>query len=231
MMQAAWRLWQLANHARLAVEAPVLLGHAVCAGPRTRPHVALTFDDGPDERWTPGILDALRAAGARATFFCIGEHIEKHPDLARAVAAEHQIGTHLYSHKRGITDDVAATERELEQVIALHERILGERPRALRYPFGVRGAWTAAKLARWRLVPYHWTFSSLDSRATRGDAVVDFVTPRLGPGAIVLLHDGRGADSTRGKTRDATVAAMPGILAAIRERGLEAVTLDEMFAA
>jgi peptidoglycan-N-acetylglucosamine deacetylase len=230
-MTGRWRLWRWANRARLAVERPLLLGGAVCRGPAFRPWVALTFDDGPDERWTPGIVEALRQAAARATFFFIGEHVERCPDLAREVLRDHQVGTHLYSHRHGVTRDAGATVGEIERVLEAHQRILGARPTSLRFPFGERGVWTARKLAPWKLTPFHWTFSSLDSRARAGTDIVRFVVPRLEPGAIVLLHDGHGAHSTLGRTRGPTVEALPGILEAMSRLGLRAVTVDELLRA
>ena len=159
------RLWALANGVRLAVETRLLRGGAIGHGPRGLPRVALTFDDGPDPRWTPGILDHLERAGARATFFFTGMNVAEHPELAREVASRHQVGTHLFSHHRGLTRDRRFFLDDMERAREVHERVLGRRPGALRFPFGDSGRIRAVELRRYGLVPYHWSFSTLDSRA------------------------------------------------------------------
>ena len=93
-------LWQGLNLARLAVEGPLLRGGAVYRGSSRSAAVALTFDDGPDPRWTPRILEALARADARATFFFLASAMQAHPQLTREAAARHEIGTHLYDHSR-----------------------------------------------------------------------------------------------------------------------------------
>ncbi len=222
-------LWHGLNRARLALEAPLLRGGAVHRGPTDSAAVALTFDDGPDPRWTPRILAALEQAGARATFFFLATAMEAHPALTREVAARHQIGTHLYDHSLAPMAGPEVFAAELARVFAVHEAVLGERPTALRFPHGHAGKIGRALLASHGLRAYHWTFSSEDARAHDGARVAARVAPRLAPGCIVLLHDGRGPGSTQGPGhREATVAAMPPILAAMAARGLAAVTLAQL---
>ena len=94
-------VFRLANAARLWLNDRWLCPGTVSRGPASASRVALTFDDGPDPRWTPAILDVLAAHGARATFFQVGRGQMKHADLARRVVAEgHQVGTHLFAHTR-----------------------------------------------------------------------------------------------------------------------------------
>lgn len=222
-------LWQGFNLARLAVEAPLLRGGAVYRGSPRSGAVALTFDDGPDPRWTPRILEALARADARATFFFLATAMQAHPELTREVAARHEIGTHLYDHSRAPMASPEAFAAEVARVMPVHLEILGERPTRLRFPHGHAGRIGAAELRAHGLTAYHWTFSSEDSRASEGGPVAERVRLRLAPGSIVLLHDGRGPGSTQGPGhREATVAAMPAILEAIAARGLAAVTLGEL---
>ncbi len=224
------RLWALANGVRLAVETRLLRGGAIGHGPRGLPRVALTFDDGPDPRWTPGILDHLERAGARATFFFTGMNVAEHPELAREVASRHQVGTHLFSHHRGLTRDRRFFLDDMERAREVHERVLGRRPGALRFPFGDSGRIRAVELRRYGLVPYHWSFSTLDSRAETPVRIVERFSSLVGPGDIVLLHDGRSPGSSLGPGhRRNTVAALPEILDVLARRGLKAVTLDELF--
>jgi peptidoglycan/xylan/chitin deacetylase (PgdA/CDA1 family) len=194
--------------------------------------VALTFDDGPDPRWTPGVLAALAEAGARATFFCVGAAAERHPGLVRAAAAAgHQIGSHLWSHRR---DTVTSDERfrdELARSLALLGTLAGRPVQHLRFPYGFAGPQSAAAHG---LRAVHWTVSGHDSRLADPAAIAARVSAALRPGAIVLLHDAVADEADIAPpflaTRDATVAAVPGILAAARARGLSPVTVEEMLA-
>jgi peptidoglycan/xylan/chitin deacetylase (PgdA/CDA1 family) len=218
----AWPgLWRAANDLVCAVTEPVR--GAACRRTRT-PAVALTFDDGPDPATTPAILDALAAAGARATFFFIGERVAAHPELARRVAAAHQVGTHLHTHRRGLTPAIFADE--IRRVREVHERVLGAQPVALRFPYGERGGVSRADVRAAGLRAYHWTFSSLDWRLAHD--VVGRVVPRLAPGSIVLMHDGCAPGQTGARNRNATVCALPVILEELARRKLAAVTLEEL---
>lgn len=223
-------MWRFANRVRLLVETPLVRGSSVDRGPARNNQVALTFDDGPDPRFTPRIVEILDRANARGTFFMLGPAIEAHPELAREVARRHQVGTHLYAHDIAKTRDLAAFEAELATSLGVHRTVLGAAPTALRYPFGSAGRIRPHHLAPHQLVAYHWTFSALDWKARSPDAILDRVVPRLYPGAIVLLHDGCGANSTGKGSREHTVAALPRILDAIAARGLRAVTVDELVA-
>lgn len=227
-----FRVWRAWSSLRLAVLGPTLLGGARCRGPSDRPLIALTFDDGPDPDTTPAILDALDRSGARATFFFLAPRIAEHPDLARRVAERHEVGTHLFSHDRRLMLTKSGFEDEMRRTVEIHERVLGQRPRSLRFPFGSPGRIRSADVGAHAMVPYHWTFSSEDSSATSAEQIVRHVVPRLHPGAIVLFHDGRGPGSRKGSgSRRPTVEALPQVLAALADRGLGAVTVAELFAA
>ncbi len=223
------RLWRAANTLRLEVETPLLRGGAIDRGLPAAGQIALTFDDGPDPRFTPRVLEALERTGARATFFMIGKSLEQHPELARAVAARHQVGTHLYSHRRDGTWRLASFHTELEAALAAHRRVLGVEPTALRFPFGTAGRVRARDLRPRGLTVYHWTFSAIDWRAFSDGEIRDRVLPRLSAGAIVLFHDGRAPNATAGpEHREPTIAALPAILDEIARLGLKPVTLDEL---
>lgn len=222
-------LWRLLNASRLGVEGPLFRGGAVCRGPATGARIALTFDDGPDPRWTPTILDILETNGASATFFFLGAAVQRCPQLARRAADRHEIGTHLYTHSREIMRDRLTFEADLSQALGIHRQVLGIQPTLLRFPFGYAGRARSGDLRLRGITPCHWTFSSLDSRTDIAQDVVRRVCTRLAPGAIVLLHDGRGENSTYGPGhRQATVEALPRILAFVRQRGLEAVTVSQL---
>lgn len=211
-----------------AARGALLLGGVVMHGPR-RPAVALTFDDGPDPAWTPPILDALRARGARATFFLLGKHVEAHPELAREVAREHEVGCHSYDHDRAMVSDPAHFSADLARCRRLFEDVLGRSPTLYRFPWGHRGRMKPRQLSRTEgLTCVHWSASAEEHRGA--DAIVHAITPRLVPGAIVLLHDGLVAHSVHPVPRDETVRAVPRLLQALAARGLAAIPVGELLA-
>jgi peptidoglycan/xylan/chitin deacetylase (PgdA/CDA1 family) len=228
-----WALARMTGRLPIALAARFGRGGAVCQGDGRRPLVALTFDDGPDPRWTPAVLEALARQQARATFFCVGRAAERHPDLVRqAAAAGHEIATHLWSHHRQTVTRDDHFAAELGRSVALLSSLAGRPVRHLRFPYGVHGRQSAGTVSRHGLRAVHWTVSSHDSRLSDPATIVARVAPALRPGAIVLLHDAI-ADEAEIRppylaTRQATIAALPALLAATRARALTPVTVDEL---
>jgi peptidoglycan/xylan/chitin deacetylase (PgdA/CDA1 family) len=204
------------------------LGGAVTVGPADE-KVALTFDDGPDDRWTPRILEILAEHRARATFFMLGAQIEKHPALAGAVASGgHELAVHLFSHDPRAADDDARFRSELVRTKELISGITGAPPLFLRFPFAYLGRQRPRRiLDDLEMRTVHWSFSSMDSRLDAA-GIEKRVARLLMPGAIVLLHDGVGAGSKHASSRQATVDALPGVLDLCRENGLAPTALSEM---
>ncbi len=196
--------------------------------PATAPHVALTFDDGPDPDVTPRVLDVLRAHGAKATFFVLGERAARFPDVVRRIREEgHAIGTHTQHHAlRFHFGSAAYVSREIEDAIAAVSAITNARPQLFRPPQGLR---TPPFTSGWRqtrgLTCVTWTVRGLDSRPTTADRIVARIEPALAPGAIITLHDGTGLGG--GIDREPTVAALERILATCDARGLRCVTVEE----
>ncbi|MBM3662325.1 MAG: polysaccharide deacetylase family protein [Actinobacteria bacterium] len=105
--------------------------------PTRNPRYSLTFDDGPDPLFTPRVLDALREAGARATFFMMGTMLERHPDLGRRVVDEgHEVGNHTWSHENLAFLDEVDIRSQLERAHAASTDTLGVTPRWFRPPGG-----------------------------------------------------------------------------------------------
>jgi peptidoglycan/xylan/chitin deacetylase (PgdA/CDA1 family) len=207
----------------------VLQRGALSRGPH-RPQVALTFDDGPDPRWTGAIAEILARHGARASFFMVGEQVERHPELARDVVRQgHEPCVHLYSHRSEVADDPARFEREVRDSVALITRVTGRSPTFLRFPFAHLGAQRPRRIERrFGLATVHWSFSSLDTRL-RADRIARRVRRRLFPGAIVLLHDGVGRGSMLAADRRETVRALPEIVEACLLSRLRPVCLSSLF--
>ena len=110
--------------------------------------MALTFDDGPAERFTAQVLDILREQQVPATFFVCGENVEEHPDLLRRIVAEgHEIGNHTYSHLFVYFKSRRRIAEEIDRTQAIIEKVVGFRPSLFRPPYGGAMVWAGPGLA------------------------------------------------------------------------------------
>jgi peptidoglycan/xylan/chitin deacetylase (PgdA/CDA1 family) len=157
-----------------------------------RSAVWLTIDDGPDEHDTPRILDLLDRHQARATFFVIGEHAARHPDLVREMVRRgHTIGHHTHTHPAGTF--WCASPRRLARELDAALTALGEagvRPRWFRPPVGIKHLLLEPAITRRDLRCVGWTARSGDCHSDRPEDIVTALEPRLAPGSILLLHEG-----------------------------------------
>jgi peptidoglycan/xylan/chitin deacetylase (PgdA/CDA1 family) len=196
------------------------------AGARAAGKVALTFDDGPDERHTRAILDLLDARGHRGTFFVIGRRAETAPELlAEIVRRGHRLGNHSFAHAYTTPfrhpDKLAG---DLARVQALTAQA-GAPARFFRAPVGILSPRVVEAAARIGLTIVGWTTSARDGRATTtaAEAAARLVSG-MRPGAILVLHDA----VERGAREPVAAAALPAVLDALDQRGLRSVTLDEL---
>jgi cellulose synthase/poly-beta-1,6-N-acetylglucosamine synthase-like glycosyltransferase/peptidoglycan/xylan/chitin deacetylase (PgdA/CDA1 family) len=190
--------------------------------------VALTFDDGPDPRWTPRVLDELARADAHATFFVIGSKVNEHPDLVRRILAEgHELGVHTFTHAELAA--VPSWRRRLELTLSQNAiaGVTGRLPTLMRPPFSSRpDAVTPqeyaalADVADSGLLVVLTDVDTEDWRATSPADIVERATPRAGRGAVVMLHDSGG-------DRERTVAALGPMLDRLTERGYRLTTVSE----
>jgi len=177
------------------------------------PHVALTFDDGPDETGTPAVLDILAAHRAPATFFLQGNHVENHSAIVRRiVGAGHEVGNHGYNHARGQSVTQAARcDAALERQ--------GLRTRLFRPPGGVLGVADLLWLGRSGYTTVMWSLDAVDSMREegkwRGDAP-DYSS--VVAGDIVLMHDDNAA----------CLRDLPVLLESLKRKGLQPVTLSRL---
>jgi peptidoglycan/xylan/chitin deacetylase (PgdA/CDA1 family) len=196
--------------------------------PRRLPHqrgIAVTFDDGPHPDGTPAILEALAAAGARATFFLVGEQVERWPRVAAAIPrAGHEVALHGYRHRLLLRRSPRAVERDLERAFAVIAGATGSEPTVYRPPYGVLSAagLRAARERGWR--PLLWSRWGRDweARATP-DTIAARAAAGLEPGDVVLLHDADHYSSAGSWRR--TAAALPLLLAAVGRSGVPAVSV------
>jgi len=161
------------------------------AGISSKPHVALTYDDGPDPRSTPCFLDVLAQQDRAATFFLLGEHVEKNHNLVKdMVDSGHELGVHGWNHQCLAAKRPGTLLDELRRTKHLLEDVSGAAVRWYRPPYGVltgegllATAATALQTVLWTSWGRDWT-----SAATR-ESIAGTVTRSLRPGGTVLLHD------------------------------------------
>lgn len=186
--------------------------------------MALTFDDGPDPIWTPRILEALDGARARATFFAVAPLARRYPGLIRdALDGGHRVELHCARHVR----HTELTREELEEDTRLGLRDLayaGAAPELWRPPWGVCAPWTESVAARWGLGLALWTEDTHDWRGDGAEEMLNDIGGSLGPGSVVLMHDGLGPGARRSGCEQTT--ALVGLLAErIRGLGCEPVPM------
>jgi peptidoglycan-N-acetylglucosamine deacetylase len=185
---------------------------------------ALTFDDGPDPVWTPRVLDALHRVEAHATFFAIAPLALKHPGIVSAVLEMgHVVEFHCTDHIRHThlsRREVEADTREGLRAL----KSLGVEPRFWRPPWGVLAPWTeeVAEDFGLRLAP--WSIDTRDWRGNPAREMLRNVDSLLGPGAVVLMHDGLGPGALRTGCEE-TVALVEPLVAGLRSIGCEPAPL------
>ena len=190
--------------------------------------VALTFDDGPHPEGTPEVLEALQRAEARATFFLVGEQVERYPALAREIVAQgHNVAIHGYRHRNQMRLSPRAFADDLERAVEVISKACGRVPVHYRPPYGVFTLAGLAEVRRRELRPLLWSKWGRDWRARwSARQITALATEGLAHGDVVLLHD---ADwySSPGSHRN-TAAALPEILSELKRRGLTPVTVAQM---
>ena len=183
---------------------------------KTKPAVALTFDDGPSNQ-TGRILDALEKDGGLATFFLVGDRVEKYAETAqREYASGCLVGTHMYSHTK-LTDMTAAeVENELNQCRAIHLSVIGAQPSVARPPYGSTNS-TVREAMNLPLI--NWSLNSNDWETRDADRIYNDVMNNIQDGDIVLFHD----------LKDFSASAIERIVPALTKQGYQLVTVQELF--
>ncbi|MBM3663514.1 MAG: polysaccharide deacetylase family protein [Actinobacteria bacterium] len=177
------------------------------------PVVALTFDDGPDPRWTPQILDILAENDVTATFFVLGRVAQQYPELLDRIVREgHRIGNHTSSHPRlprlsdqGVADEIGPIDAWFAY--------RGIETRCVRPPYGEVNE-RVDNIIRTASGNDHtmlWSIDTRDWQRPAAGTIVERITSQLQPGAVILMHDGGGE---RAATVEATAQVIPLIKAA-----------------
>jgi peptidoglycan-N-acetylglucosamine deacetylase len=183
-------------------------------------HIYLTFDDGPDPRSTPQILDLLAQAQMHATFFAIGEFAQREPALLRSVAAAgHAVGNHTFSHRHPWLMRSRAARAQVRDGAKALSDVLGREPFLYRPPHGrARPCMTdEARLRGERVVM--WDRSAIDWGWLGTAPRIAERLARVRAGDIVLMHDGRNQHNRP----DQLLQALPEFLRELTRRGLRSV--------
>lgn len=197
--------------------------------------IVISFDDGPDRRWTPKILDILKEKNVPATFFVIGDQANRAPDILKREYAEgHEIGNHTFTHPR--FDEISRTQLkwELNLTQRLIESTLGVKSILFRPPYGIdhqpEYAEEVAQLpypqelgyviVGQRIDPNDWRMPD-DKHQVATSEIVDGVMHQAAKGNIILLHDGGG-------DRSHTIAALPQIIDQLRAAGYQFVSVANL---
>jgi peptidoglycan/xylan/chitin deacetylase (PgdA/CDA1 family) len=189
--------------------------------------VALTFDDGPNPTTTRKVLEILARGGHKATFFVVGRKAKLHPELVREIhEAGHALGMHGYEHDRLYSlKPPSYVAADIERTRSVVQEACGVCPSLFRPPVGYVSSRThaGAKRAKARLIA--WSARGVDGLGpTDAERVFDRIERKLTDGAIVLLHDAAERDDFE----PAGIEALPRILEALEDRGLRAVTVEEL---
>jgi peptidoglycan/xylan/chitin deacetylase (PgdA/CDA1 family) len=189
--------------------------------------VALTFDDGPNDPYTPQLLDILGRHQVKATFFMLGQFVHARPDLARMVAeAGHVIGNHTFSHPNLIFASANRVKKEIEDCQGALSDAVGRRSSLFRPPFGGRRPASLRMARSLGLQSIMWNVTSWDWKAPSPEYIEQKVAARLRGGSVILLHD--GGHERMGIDRSKTVIATDRLIARCKAEGYAFVTIPEM---
>ena len=184
-----------------------------------KPHIALTFDDGPKKNITPKILDILKKNNLKANFFLLAKQVKKYPELAKRIQEEgHVIGNHSYSHKKhDIKHSDILLKRIAKSQLVFHTK-LEMLPSYFRPPYG---RWLNENnslfqhhfkhIVKWNIDPRDW------EKKHKKQDILSHIKANLKPGSILLLHENKN-----------TITTLPKILKLIKKEGYSCKTLDEL---
>ena len=182
--------------------------------------VSITFDDGPNSMYTPKILALLKKYNAKATFFCVGHQVEKHPDMVKRILTEgHSIGNHTFSHSESFGFfPLEKVISELVKTKSIIQDFTGLKTNLYRPAFGVTNPQIEKAVKELKLKSIGWNVRSLDTTSLSKESILKRITSKVTKGDIVLLHD----------TSDKTVAVLEQLLVFLQQKNLRSVTVDQL---
>ncbi len=200
-------------------------GLVYVSGPRDSKRVALTFDDGPDDQFTPRVMDVLKQEGVPATFFMVGNRVRTFPaTVAKAVREGHVVGNHTWDHARLAGMPGSDVRRNIEAAETAISEVAGYRPSLFRPAYGDLTPAEVKEIAPLGVKIIFWSVDTLDWRGLDSQQVVAAVMSHAHPGAIVLQHSAGG----RGEDLSGSIAALPVIIRDLRAQGYQFVTVPDL---
>lgn len=197
----------------------------VLRGDNNTNRVALTFDDGPDARFTPLVLDVLDKHDVKATFFMIGARAKEHKELVKRIhESGHAIGNHTYWHPNLPNEEPERIHWELTETEKTLEDILGFKPRLFRAPYGALNEEIMELISDLNLTAVGWDVDSLDWKQQGPEVIQDNVLSNVGFGSIILMHDG----GDWSMDLSGTAEALDEIITRLKQDGTEFVTIPEL---
>lgn len=172
--------------------------------------IALTYDDGPNERETPRLLEVLARHSAKATFFLVGQYVKVLPHIVKEIASQgHTLGNHTFTHPSLFWTAPRKVREELESCQKQIEDATGTTPVYFRPPFGARRPDVMQTARSLKLIPVMWSATCFDWEATTAEKVYAYASrgiDKKGHASVVLLHDGGhlGLNADRSHTVQAT---------------------------
>jgi peptidoglycan/xylan/chitin deacetylase (PgdA/CDA1 family) len=199
----------------------VLLLH----GTKLKNQVALTFDDGPDRRYTPMVLDVLNKYNVKATFFLVGARVAALPEVTRRIARDgHAIGNHTYWHPALYKHSPDRLKWEVTQTDEIIQRTIGVRPKLFRAPYGGLNQEIVQQLKSEGYSVIGWDVDTLDWKQPGAAQIADVVLAHIHPGAIILMHSaGHWTQNLSG-----TAEALDTLIPELKRQGLQFVTIPQM---
>ncbi len=191
--------------------------------------VALTFDDGPYSPYTEQLLDVLKEYQVPATFFIVGQNVEKYPEVVQRIVNEgHQLGNHTYHHVDLLKSDRKTIEEEIDRTSQSIKKVTGIVPHVVRPPHGFRDPVVMEIMDQRGLKVVEWSIMSRDWTNPGVEIIVDRTVTKVKNGSIILLHDGDGIASKASRLQ--SVEATRRIIQTLSAQGYKFVTVDEILA-
>lgn len=188
--------------------------------------IALTFDDGPDHRFTPQVLDVLKKYDVKATFFLLGTRVQKYPDMVKRIdKEEHVIGNHTYWHpelpntgEENMAWEIKKNEEEMKNITTNISNLF-------RAPYGAMNDDLVKKLGKMNYRGIGWSVDSEDWKSLSSEEIKKNILKQIHPGAIILMHSaGHWSQDLSG-----TAEALDELIPYLQEKGYEFVTVPELW--
>lgn len=193
----------------------------ICNNEIQKNHIAITFDDGPNDKFTPQVLNLLKKFNVKATFFCVGKQVQKHPEIVQRIIAEgHVVGNHTFTHDEqfGFFNTNKVISELLETNLIIKETT-GKDVKLFRPPFGVTNPRIKKALVKTNLMSIGWNVRSLDTTSKSVTLILSSIFRVVKKGDVILLHD----------TSEKSIDVLEQLLVLLDEKQLESVSIPTLF--